>query len=154
MAVTVNVRQELDYTAINHQLYSANGGYARDMLRRGVRVQARARRNAPSKTGRLRTSIEVASVPRVVAGVTTFAIVVGTDLEYAKWVHDGTGVYGPRHTPIRPKTGSVLVFEGRRLGVQLKKGGKGPRIVVVREVAGQKARPFLKDALKAVRGRY
>jgi hypothetical protein len=148
-----NIRQELNYPEIYRQLQGPNSGIARDMLKRGIRVQARARRNAKARTGRLRGSIEVASVPRVVSGVTTFAIIVGSNLDYAKWVHDGTGIYGPRHTLIRPKSSQYLVFPARRLGVTLKGSKRKPRMVFTPQVKGQHPNPFLKDALRAARGR-
>ena len=38
---------------------------------------------------------------------------VRNDTRYLPWVNDGTGVYGPRHTPIVPKTARVLHFNWR-----------------------------------------
>ena len=38
---------------------------------------------------------------------------VRNDNRYLPWVNDGTGVYGPRHTPIVPKTARVLHFNWR-----------------------------------------
>lgn len=136
------IRQVFDYTALNHQLYGQSSGFARDMLRRGLRVQARARRNAHAVTGRLRASIEVATQPRVVNGVSTFAIVVGSNLDYAAWVHEGTGVFGPHHTMIRPTRGKLLVFTNKR-----------GRTVHVHSVLGQKPQKYLQRALPAARGR-
>lgn len=34
--------------------------------------------------------------------------------EHAKWVHDGTGIYGPRNSPIKPRTADSLVFYWRK----------------------------------------
>jgi HK97 gp10 family phage protein len=136
------ISQVLDMSAISMQLHSSNSGVMRDMLRRGLRVQARARRRAPANSGRLRGSIEVATVPRVVSGVSTYGVIVGTNLKYARWVHDGTGIYGPHRTPIRPTHSSQLVFKGRN--------GK---MIHVSQVKGQRANPFLKNALAAARGR-
>jgi hypothetical protein len=136
------IRQELDYAEIYRQIQGPNSGVARDMLRRGLRVQARARKRAPAKTGRLRTSIDIATQNRTVMGVNTFAIIIGSNLDWAAWVHNGTGLYGPHHTRIVPTRGKILVFVGRR-----------GRYVHVGSVAGQRPRPFLKDALRAVRGK-
>jgi hypothetical protein len=141
------ITQTLDTAAIQRQLHSSSGGIARDMLRRGLRVQANARRRAPARTGRLRGSIEVATVPRVVSGVSTFGVVVGTNLRYAPWVINGTGVYGPSHSPIRPRQAKFLVFVDRRAR------GRSARVNFAKQVAGQRGNNFLKDALPAARGR-
>lgn len=37
-------------------------------------------------------------------------ITVGTQLPYAKWLQEGTGIYGPSGKPITPKNARVLVF--------------------------------------------
>ena len=52
--------------------------------------------------------------------------------KYGKYVHSGTGIYGKRKRPIRPKRGKFLKFTG-----------KDGRDVFVKEVKGQKADPFL-----------
>lgn len=140
--MTLTVRHVLDVEQINRQLHGLNGGPMRDMLRRGLRVQTAARRNAPADRGRLRQSVEVGTVSTVVFGVSTYAVRVGTNLEYARAVHDGTGVYGPHGVPIRPTSGRYLVFRSKRAG----------RLVFVPEVKGQPGVPFLKDALRAARG--
>lgn len=57
---------------------------------------------------------------------------------YALAVMKGTGIYGPRGVPITPKRGQYLVFRGRDGG-----------LVYAREVRGQRANPFLVNALKA-----
>lgn len=126
-------------------LNSPQGPLARDALRRGLRVQTQAKRNlagGPSgpkriDTGRLRSSIHVNLVTR--NGELTS--LVGTGVKYAKLVHDGTGIYGPRRRPIRPKTKQFLRFRPRR-------GGKW---VYAKEVKGMKPNKFLKDALRAAR---
>jgi hypothetical protein len=66
---------------------------------------------------------------------------IGTPLRRARWIHDGTGIYGPRRTPIRPTRAKRLVFKP--------KGSK--RIVFAKSVKGMKANPFLKDALPAAK---
>lgn len=140
--MSVTVRQEFDATEMYRQLQGPNSGVARDLLKRGVRVQAMARKRAPAKTGRLRTSIELATQNRVVLGVNTFAIIIGSNLDWAAWVHNGTGIYGPHRARITPTGGKILVFIGRR-----------GRYVHVESVAGQRPKPFLKQALRAARGR-
>jgi hypothetical protein len=94
--VTAVVHQELDIPAINSQLHGQGGRVVRDMLRRGLRVQTVARKKAPADSGRLRGSISLGTEAREVQGTSTFAIVVGSDVKYAIWVHNGTGLWGPR----------------------------------------------------------
>lgn len=121
---------------------------AKDLLRRGFKVQARARINLNGggtrprrvNTGILRSSIQVQLVqtpgpPRVR---------IGTNRRYARWVHDGTGVYGPKKMPITPKTKKALKFTTATYGIK--------RTIVVRQVKGMKKNEFLKDALPAAKG--
>lgn len=58
----------------------------RDLARRAIKVQAEAKRLCPVDTGRLRSSIQWAVAP--LNGSLVAAI--GTDVEYARYVHDGT----------------------------------------------------------------
>ena len=136
-------------------LTSPIGGVAKDMLKRGVRVQARARRNLSGvtgsgprrvNTGLLRASIFVKFIPRP----QDVAVRVGTDVYYAIWIHDGTGIYGPKHTPIKPKQAKVLAFRSKVYGA---KKGKYAGWVFARSVKGMKPNPFLKNALEAADGK-
>lgn len=64
-------------------------------------------------------------------------------VKHAKWVHEGTGLFGPYHTPIVPKKpGGFLVFywHGRKW--------------VKRSVKGQKPQPFLTESFEYVRNVY
>jgi hypothetical protein len=139
-----SVRHVLNTTALNAQLRGPSSGVTRDLLRRALRVQAIAKRNVKADHGRLRNSIHVAT--RVAAdGV--LVVEVGSDLNYALAVHNGTGVYGPRATAIVPTHGKLLVFPVR--------GGAssgGGRFVFARSVQGQPANPYLKNALTAILG--
>jgi len=123
----------LDRIALFQLLKSPTGAVIRDARRRGRRVQSAARRLAPVRTGRLRASIEV----RLRPGVAGLVVEVGTGLHYARYQHDGTGVHGPLHRPIRAKRGKVMVFEWR-----------GQR-VFARQVSGAPATKFLERALHA-----
>lgn len=145
-----HVRHQLHPQAIQALLASPQGGLAKDLFTRGLRVQAAARRfisgsgpGHPKRvdTGQLRNSVSVQLVS--VDGLP--AVRVGTKLGYARWVHDGTGVYGPRHAPIRPRQAKVLVFKSKQFGA---KKGKFRGKVVVRQVKGIPGNPFLRDALK------
>lgn len=78
---------------LNHLLTSPTGGIATALLRTGIRVQTEARRRCPVDTGRLRSSIGVT----LTAAPAGFAVTVGTNVAYARYVHDGT-----RHMRARP----------------------------------------------------
>jgi hypothetical protein len=142
----VGVRHEFHQAALTALLRDPNGGLVKDLLRRGVRVQSQARRNLaggggyPKRidTGLLRSSISVR--PVTVNGLP--AVRIGTGVHYARYVHDGTGVYGPRGAMIRAKRGKLLVFTP--------KGGRGK--VFARKVRGMRGNPFLKSALSAAKG--
>jgi hypothetical protein len=122
---------------------AAMDSIARDMLRRGKRVEAAAKvriSGHPKRvdSGRLRDSIK--AVPIRKRGAPGARI--GTKVKYAMLVHDGTGIYGPRGMRIRPKTKKYLRF--------IPKGGN--RFVFARSVKGMRPNPFLRDALVAARG--
>jgi hypothetical protein len=122
-------------------LKSPQGGLAKDMLKRAVRVQALAKKNLQRppqrvKTGQLRASITI--TPFLVQGYPAFR--VGSALPHARFVHDGTGIYGPHHQLIEPKTAKVLAW----------KGNMG-EFVFAKHVKGMPPNPFLKDALIAAK---
>jgi hypothetical protein len=131
--VAVSVRVEINNRFITRLLKSPAGPLARHMLTRGNRVQREARRRINSRSGRLARSITVS----VVVENGGAGVRVGTDLFYARFVHDGTGVYGPSQRPIRPRRGRALAFPGR--------AGH----VVVASSAGQPGTGFLREALRA-----
>lgn len=130
---TVSVRIELNQGSILHMLRAPRGIVGLDMRRRGRKVQRVARRNVHSRTGRLAASIEVGSVTYQGAP----GVEVGTSLYYARWVHDGTGIYGPAGQPIRPVRSPYLKFP------------LNGRTVYARTVRGQRANPYLRNALHA-----
>jgi hypothetical protein len=140
--MTITIRHVLDLTAINRQITGPNGVVARELLRRGLRVQTRAKHLVPVDQGRLRDSIEIATENRVVMGIETVVIVVGTNVSYATAVHDGSGIYGPTGVPIIPVNGKYLVFTSKKSG----------RLVFTKAVRGQPGTRFLKRALPAARG--
>jgi len=140
------ISHTIHYGEVNRLLRSPTSAVARDMLRRGVRVQAQARRylggtdaDHPKRvnTGNLRSTVY--ALPVVVDGAPGCR--VGSRVWYASLVHSGTGLYGPRHRMITPKRGKVLVFRP--------KGSN--RVVYARKVRGMKPNPFLKDALIAAK---
>jgi len=130
------VRVVLERVAIAKLLKSPTGPVARDALKRGKRVQALARALVGKNTGRLAASIDVRLRTRSGGLVVT----IGTNLDYAMYVHDGTGVYGPAHRPIRPRRGHVMMFHSGSGGV-----------VFAREVRGQRGTKYLERAIIAAR---
>lgn len=131
MASSIKVR--LSPGEVQAMLRGPNGPVARDIYRRGKRVEGRAKRLAPVDTGRLRASISTEMLRR-----DTPTARVGTNVKYATFVHFGTGLYGPRGALIRPVRASVMVFTPR---------GGSP--VFTRFTRGVRPRPFLQDALPA-----
>jgi len=117
-------------------------------VNRGVNY---SRQFCPVDEGRLRQSIKGKVEQRGLALVGSW----GSDLEYATYRHQGTGIYGPKRRRIRPKRGNVLVFESSGtvgpLPKGVKKAARGKRpIVFARSVRGVPPSPFLTAALELV----
>jgi hypothetical protein len=142
---TASFSHRFDLGAVQAMLTSPQGGVVKDLLRRGLLVETQAKRNlggigGPKRidTGRLRASIATQLVNRN----GTPAILVGSNVYYAKWIHDGTGLFGPRHHRIVPVRAKFLRFRP--------KGSR--KFIYRRSVAGIKPNPFLRNALAAARG--
>lgn len=140
-----HITHRLHQGELDRLLKSPNGAVAKDLLRRGLRVESQAKRNlggvdGPKRvdTGRLRASITTQLV--TIRGWP--AVRVGTNVSYAVYVHEGTGIYGPRGVPIRPVRARMLRFVPR--------GQTKP--VYARQVRGMVPNRFLKNALHAARG--
>lgn len=110
------------------------GDIAQFLEGRGRRVQAAARALAPNRTGRLAGSITVEVRTR---GGWPYAW-IGTDVDYARYQHDGTGVYGPAGTPIVVGPGRVMHWTT-----------PGGAEVFSRRSSGAPPTYFLRDALPA-----
>lgn len=141
---TVTYSHRLDLGAVNRLLTAPNGGMVRDLLRRGLLVETQAKRNlggigGPKRidTGRLRASIATQVVHRDGKP----AVLVGTNVNYAILVHEGTGIFGPRHAPIQPRRAKRLRFRP--------KGSR--RFVYAKQVRGMAPNRFLANALAAAR---
>lgn len=135
------VRHVADSRALHVLLTSPDGAVAKDLFRRGVKVQNKAKKNLQRdprrvNTGNLRSRIHVQLI--TIGGVPV--VRVGTNVFYAVFVHDGTGIYGPKGVPIRPRVAKVLSWKTR-----------GGRRVFARQVKGMKPNPFLKNAVSAAR---
>jgi HK97 gp10 family phage protein len=78
----------LDDAALHELLHTKSGPVGQHLFRVGKRVETAAKQYAPVDTGRLRASITTAlfSVPYD----PYLAVRVGTDVDYAVYVHEGT----------------------------------------------------------------
>lgn len=113
-------------------LASPEGPVGRDLARRAERVRGEAVRRAPVDTGRLRGSIRWSLVRDAIG----LAAIVGTDVHYAIYVHEGT-------KPHFPPPGALAGWAKRH-------GFDSPYPVCFGIASkGTKARPFLRDALAA-----
>jgi len=122
-------RARLDRSDLTRAIRGASRAELREA---GRQVVNRARVLAPVDTGRLRASIK-ADPPRLL----TFrpSVTIGSNVEYAEFVNDGT-----RPHIIRPRRGRALRFV------------VGGRVVYARVVhhPGTRAQPFLDRALRDV----
>jgi hypothetical protein len=128
---TVRVSHQPHPGAIYRTLGARNGGVARDIYRRGLQVQARARQLVGVDTGHLRSRILVELVP---SRDGLWAARIGANVRYARVHHEGHGWIFPVHARVlafKPKGSGEVIFRPR-----------------VRPVAGTK---FLTRALPAGR---
>lgn len=136
-----HVRVISNKRALDAIIRSSSGAVAKDLLRRGKKVEAKAKINlqrAPRRvdTGHLRSSIHTTLLTLNNAP----AVRVGTNVFYAIFVHNGTGIYGPRGATIKPRSAKFLSWKSK----------SGKRIYA-REVKGMKPNPFLADAIDAAK---
>jgi hypothetical protein len=89
------------------------------------------------RTGRLRASI----THQLFKERDLPTVRIGTNVKYGVYVHEGTGVWGPKHRPIKPVHSKFLRFRGN--------AGK---FVYTRQVQGQRPKPYLQQALLAAIG--
>lgn len=129
-----NVRLRLDHRAIVspgspvYRGFSRAAGKTRDRAKQNLRAAGRI------DTGRLLNSIAYEITTR---GNNIYAT-VGTNVEYAPFIHDGTANNGTGY--IYPRRALYLRFTP--------KGGNA--VVFAPRVKGIKATPFLKDAVDAL----
>ena len=110
------------------------GGDARPLVTAALtnsatRTQSEQRRRAAHRTGTLQRSI----LPQVHYPTAE----VEVHEKYGIFVEKGTGIYGPRHRPITPKSAKVLAFKA------------GGSMVFTKKVLGMKPRPFFKPGWQA-----
>lgn len=146
MAVTYS--QQINLGQLRRILASPQGPVVRPIMKLGLRIETQAKvnllggRTGPKRidTGRLRSSGNT----RLVFRGSDPAAVVAFSTRYARFVHDGTGVHGPRGVPIRPRKAKRLRFKP--------KGSN--RVVYAKQVQGMVANPYLREAVRQVMGRY
>ncbi len=116
---------------------------AKDAIKSGEGDQGRWAPNMTGtpllfRSGRLINSLTI-NAPNAVMDITSNGVEVGTNLPYARWLQQGTGIYGPTGERIFPKTKKALAFNG----------------FVVRSIKGTPPRRFLfidQRAADAIRG--
>jgi hypothetical protein len=137
------------------QLYALLAGQQgpvwNQMLRIGNEIQNVAKAKVPVDNGRLRNSIKYEMRTEKKMPV----VYVGTKVKYAIFVHNGTGVHGPKGTPITPKTKQFLSWRVRNTsGTKARYAKKKGKTVYAfaKKVQGVRPRPFLTDAMQQVLG--
>lgn len=127
----------VNQATVQKMLRNPKGQVARGILKLGKKVERKAKRLVPVDHGILRNSINTELIIRrgPVARI-------GTNVKYALYVHEGTGIHGPKGVPITPKHGKVLVFTAKKTN----------QLVFARSVKGMKGTPYLRNALIAVVG--
>lgn len=140
---------KIDQEALRTLLSSPRGAVWADIQRRTNRVLNQARRNAPVDEGRLRASLamEMRSANGSPIGR------VGTNVEYAMYVHEGTGVEAGRGyiLPVRARVLRWAAINNTGSGTRRYRGGATQQFVYAKRSRGVKARPFLRDALTAAK---
>jgi len=116
----------------------------RDTMKRAYRVHRRAAEECPVDEGRLRSSLQV----KLVRDARGPYVMVGTDVEYALAVHEGTKPHR-----ILPRRGRFLVFPASGSPGKGHGSRNSSPMIFARVVnhPGTKPRPFLRNALQEVR---
>lgn len=139
----------IDVSALRDMLSGENGPVFLDMRRRGNAVMREAKRLCPADTGTLRKSITLEMGKQDGLPVA----VVGSNLFYAIYVHEGTGLYSKRGASyIRPKRARVLrwpLVNNSGRGNRRYRAGATAAFVYSMKSRGSPGRPFLTDALPA-----
>lgn len=102
-----------------------------------------AKRIVPVKTRNLSRTIRVGTVTE-----TSAQVVAGGTLQvgYARYVEEGTGLFGPKKRRIFPKRARVLAWKGG--GTRLTGRGPGSSWHFARSVKGREATPYLVPGVK------
>ena len=143
---------------LNARIAALRSGNAsrRLLLQMGNTVVAEAQKRAPKKTGALIRSIRVDDVNEREQTATVRAGSTTGKIGYAQFVEFGTGIYGPRRTPIVPvrrkalrfpRAGAATRLSGNLTSAQQRAGGG---YAFAKSVKGRKATPYLIPAVKDV----
>ena len=124
-----------DRNSINAMLHSDNGMTGREINRRGVRVLTRAKELVGIASGRLHNSLRM--IRSSVGG--EVSVTIYTPVRYARFHHDGTGIFGRTGQPIRPRNARALRFKPRG----------SSQFVYAASVRGSRPNPFMREALLA-----
>lgn len=146
----VRIRVTVHHDRVVSYLRSPTSEPARFVGRRAQLTAGYAKTACPVDEGHLRNSIQV--TPPAPAGTRTVAAVF-SPLHYAVFVHEGTGLYGPRRAWIYPRKGRFMVFQVKRPFGPMPKGKRRPAVgrrpvVFARRVRGQAPSPFLRHGLE------
>jgi hypothetical protein len=140
----------LHQAALKQLLQSPTGDVAKDLNRRAQRVQNRAKQLCPTGNGALKASI----TKEISINNGELVARVGSNLEYALFVHEGTGVEGPRKTPIVPVRARVLrwpVANNSGRGRRRYRGGQTAGYVYSKRSKGSPPNRYLENALPAAK---
>ena len=138
----MNFELEVDTEVLEHLRRKVPELYRQATLKTGQEVERRAvlllgkgKLYQAYDTGHLR---ENSIGTRVIKKGADYVAEVYSTADYAEFVHEGTGIYGPLKRLITPKTKKALkfVYKGKE--------------IVVKSVKGMRPRPFFRQAVKYV----
>jgi len=126
--MTVRYEMEFNEEDIRHFTELVKEVYTRAVAYVAQDVWGNIKREAPVNEGRLAGSFDLEKLD-------DYAWRIYTNVHYALFVHEGTGIYGPVGQRIVPVSASVLVFEW--MG----------RTWFLKSVAGQEPNPYADRAM-------
>ena len=129
LCVGLSVKITVDLDGVN--LDDSFKGLKKNLISvSGKKLTQFLKNNSPNDKGRLANSWKVSNK-------TENSTTVSTDVPYANYPNDGTGVFGKRGSPITPKSpNGVMVFE------------KNGKTIFTRKVQGQKGQKFVEKSIK------
>ena len=102
-------------------------------------IESLAVEESPYRTGRLKEAVQTEETP------TGGRVFVSSAAPYAVYVHEGTGIFGPRRQPIRPRTKRALFWEGARRPVRQVRGQRPNRFM---DRAADRAAPAVRQVME------
>lgn len=109
--------------------------------RTSARAERQSKQEVPVDDGPLQSSIRTDA-----SG--TLSATVAPHKDYAPFVHDGTGLYGPRKKLITPTKGKVFAT---KVNPGFGTPNKGGWYIIGKSIKGQKPNPFMDRAYKKVK---